>query len=175
MIDLLRLLAFQVGNEVSHSELATQLGIDYKTVARYLDLLEKAFVLFNLRGFSRNLRNEISKKSKYYFFDNGIRNAIVSNFNNLELRDDIGRLWENFLVIERLKTQEYKNIHANNYFWRTWEQKEIDWIEEKDGKIFGYEFKWGKKKGKAPKDFFETYKTAKFKSIDKNNYLDFLC
>lgn len=175
LIDLLRLLAFQVGNEVSHSELATQLGIDYKTVARYLDLLEKAFVLFNLRGFSRNLRNEISRRSKYFFYDNGIRNAIISNFNNLELRDDVGKLWENFLVIERLKTQEYKNIHANNYFWRTWEQKEIDWIEEKGGKIFGYEFKWGKKKEKKPKDFLENYKTAKFKLIDRNNYLDFLC
>lgn len=175
LIDLLRLLAFQVGNEVSHSELATQLGIDYKTVARYLDLLEKAFVLFNLRGFSRNLRNEISRRSKYFFYDNGIRNAIISNFNNLELRDDVGKLWENFLVIERLKTQEYKNIHANNYFWRTWEQKEIDWIEERGGGIFGYEFKWGRKKGKVPEDFLKAYKTAKFKSIDKNNYLDFLC
>lgn len=116
---MLRLLAFQIGGEVSLSELGQKLGIDYKTVARYLDLLEKTFVLYNLRGFSRNLRNEVTKKSKYYFLDNGIRNAIISNFNPLGLRDDIGKLWENFLIVERLKKQAYQPIYANNYFWRT--------------------------------------------------------
>lgn len=119
LLDLLRLLAFQIGSEVSLTELAQQLTIDYKTVARYLDLLEKAFVIFNLRGFSRNLRKEMTKKSKYYFYDVGIRNAIISNFNTFELRNDIGPLWENFLIIERIKKQAYQEIYANNYFWRT--------------------------------------------------------
>lgn len=174
LIDLLRLLAFQIGNEVSLTELAKQLGIDYKTVGRYLDLLEKSYIIFNLRSFSRNLRKEIAKKSKYYFYDNGVRNAIIQNYNNLELRDDVGKLWENFLVVERLKTQAYKNIHANNYFWRTWEQKEIDWIEEREGKLFAYEFKYSTDKIKIPNDFSNTYPDAKFQVINQNNYLDFL-
>ena len=142
LVDLLRLLAFQIGNEVSLTELGTRLGLDYKTVGRYLDLLEKSYVLYNLRGFSRNLRQEVSKKSKYYFLDLGIRNALISNFNTLDLRDDQGKLWENFLVSERLKTQAYLKINANNYFWRTHNGKEIDWIEEREGKLFGFEFKY---------------------------------
>lgn len=174
LLDLLRLLAFQVGNEVSLSELGSQVGLDYKTVARYLDLLEKSFVLFNLAGFARNLRKEITKKSKYYFYDNGIRNAIISNFNNLELRDDVGRLWENFLVSERLKTQAYKKIYANNYFWRTWEQKEIDWIEEREGKLFGFEFKFNEKLAKSTKDFQEIYPNSEIKTINKDNYFEFI-
>lgn len=172
--DLLRLLAFQIGNEVSLHELGTQLGIDYKTVGRYLDLLEKSFVIYNLRGFSRNLRKEISKKSKYYFYDNGIRNTLISNYNNLQLRDDVGKLWENFLVIERLKTQEYKEIPSNNYFWRTWDHQEIDWIEEREGKLFGYEFKFSEKKVKTPKEFKQTYANAVIDVVNKENYLDFL-
>lgn len=171
--DLLRLLAFQVGNEVSLNELALQTGIDIKTVARYLDLFEKSFVLYNLRGFSRNLRKEINQKSKYYFLDNGIRNAIISNFNELSLRDDVGKLWENFLVVERLKKQAYKKIYANNYFWRTWDQKEIDWVEEREGKLFAYEFKYSSAKSKRPKEFLDTYSNSKFATISKNNYLDF--
>lgn len=174
LVDLLRLLAFQVGNEVSLSELGNQLGIDYKTVARYLDLLEKSFVLFNLRGFSKNLRKEVTKKSKYFFYDNGIRNAIISNFNELEIRDDIGKLWENFLVSERLKAQAYKTIFANNYFWRTWEQKEIDWIEERGGKLFAFEFKWEGTGSKAGRDFLKIYPNSELKVINKENYLEFL-
>ncbi len=174
LLDFLRLLAFQVGNEISLSELGRQLGIDNKTVARYLDLFEKSFVLFNLRGFSRNLRKEITKKSKYYFWDNGVRNAIVANFNPLEIRDDIGKLWENFLVVERLKKQAYKKIYANNYFWRTWDQKEIDWIEEREGKLFGYEFKWKDKAAKVPKDWIENYPNSSFQVINPDNYLDFV-
>jgi predicted AAA+ superfamily ATPase len=170
----LRLIAFQIGNEVSLSELARQLGIDYKTVARYLDLLEKAFVIYNLRGFSRNLRKEITNKSKYYFYDNGIRNAIVSNFNSLILRDDQGRLWENFIFIERLKKQAYQNISANNYFWRTWDQKEIDFIEERDGKLYGYEFKWGNGRVKPPQEWLATYHQAEFQVINQENYFDFI-
>lgn len=174
LLDLLRLLAFQVGNEVSLSELGGKLGIDYKTVARYLDLFEKSFVLFNLRGYSRNLRNEITNKSKYFFYDNGIRNTLISNFNGLSLRDDIGKLWENFLIVERLKTQEYKGIYSNNYFWRTWEQKEVDWIEERDGELFGYEFKYSKEKVLFPKAFLSAYPKAKLEIVNREDYLKFL-
>jgi len=174
LLDLLRLIAFQVGSEVSLNEIAGQLGVDAKTISRYLDLFEKSYVVYNLRGFSRNLRKEVTKKSKYYFYDNGIRNAIIANFNSLELRDDVGKLWENFLFSERLKKQAYKNIHANNYFWRTWDQKEIDFIEEREGKLFGYEFKWNKKSTKAPKDWEETYPNSNFEIIDRENYLEFI-
>ncbi|MBU2494879.1 MAG: ATP-binding protein [Candidatus Omnitrophica bacterium] len=176
LLDLLRLLAFQIGNEVSLSELAAKVGIDYKTVGRYLDLLEKSFVIFNLRGFSRNLRKEITRKSKYYFYDNGIRNAVISNFNALELRDDVGKLWENFLVMERLKVQGYKNIISNNYFWRTWDQKEIDWIEEREGRIFGFEFKYSipEINQKIRGEFLKHYPTASVEVINTENYLDFL-
>lgn len=174
LIDLLRLLAFQIGSEVSLTELGMKLGIDYKTVARYINLLEKAFVLYAISGFSRNLRKEITRKNKYYFYDNGIRNAIISNFNDLEVRDDIGKLWENFLAAERLKIQKYKDIYANNYFWRTWGQQEIDWIEERGGKIHAYEFKWGKGEAEPPSDFSKSYPKAIFKTINQKNYLDFL-
>lgn len=174
LLDLLRLLAFQVGNEVSLSELGKQLGIDSKTVARYLDLFEKSFVLINLRGFSRNRRKEITSKSKYYFLDNGIRNAIIANFNPLDIRDDIGKLWENFLVVERLKKQAYDQIYSNNYFWRTWDQKEIDWVEERDGKLFGYEFKWKSKSRKSSKAWLENYPEASLEVINNENYLDFV-
>lgn len=174
LLNLLHLLAFQVGDEVSLNELGKSLGVDKKTVARYIDLLEKSFVLFSLSGYSRNLRKEITKKSKYYFYDNGIRNALISNFNELSLRNDVGQLWENFLAIERLKTQHYRQIPANNYFWRTWDQKEIDWIEEREGKLFAFEFKFSKAKVIPPKDFLEAYPNASFKTITQENYLDFL-
>lgn len=175
LLDLLKLLAFQVGNEVSLNELANTVKLDIKTVGRYLDLLEKAFVLINLRGFSRNLRKEVNKKSKYYFYDNGIRNAIISNFNDLKTRDDLGSLWENFLVVERFKKQAYKLIFANNYFWRTWDQKEIDFVEERGGKLFAYEFKYSpNKKEKKPKEFLDTYPESEFSIITPENYLDFI-
>lgn len=174
LLDLLRLIAFQTGSEVSLSELAQSVGIDYKTVARYLDLFEKSFVIYNLRGFSRNLRKEITKKSKYYFYDTGIRNAIISNFNGLELRNDTGALWENFLFMERLKKRAYQNIYANIYFWKTWDRKEIDLVEERDGKLFGYEFKWGNKKTRALKEWKKTYPEAEMEIINKENYLGFV-
>lgn len=175
LLDLLRLLAFQIGNEVSFNELGTQLGIDSKTIARYLDLFEKTFIIYNLRGFSRNLRKEVTKTSKYYFYDNGIRNAIISNFNPLNLRNDVGVLWENFLFMERLKKRQYKQIPANPYFWRTWDQKEIDLVEEREGKLFGYEFKWkSEKKIKAPKDWLTAYPEAQYQVIDKDNFLEFV-
>lgn len=174
IVNLLKLLAFQIGSEVSLNELATQLGVDSKTVARYLDLLEKTFIITKLGGFSRNLRKEVTDKYKYYFWDNGIRNALVSQFNNLEDRNDIGQLWENFIVIERLKKLSYDNIYGNRYFWRTYDQKEIDLIEERDGKLFAYEIKWSSKKIKLPTEFMEIYENVSFEIINRDNYLDFL-
>jgi len=172
--DLVRLIALQIGNEVSLNELARALGIDRKTVARYLDLLEKSFILYNLRGYSRNLRKEVTKKSKYYFYDTGVRNAIISNFNDLSHRDDVGALWENFMVIERLKTRSYKNISANDYFWRTWDQNEVDFVEEREGKLFGCEFKWKKQNTKEPKIWRKTYPEADYEVITPLNYLEIL-
>ena len=174
ILDLLRLIAFQIGHEVSLHEIGKCLGLSKNTVARYLDLLEKSFVLINIRGFSRNLRKEITKTSRYYFFDNGVRNALIGNFNFLNSRNDQGQLWENFLFIERLKKQHYHKIYANNFFWRTWDQKEIDMVEEREGKLYGYEFKYGKKKVKPPKDWLETYGNASFEVINQDNYFDFI-
>jgi len=172
--DLLTLLAFQVGREVSLNELANNLNITKETVRTYLNLLEEVFVIYNLRGFSRNLRKEITKTSKYYFYDNGIRNAIIGQFNALDKRNDIGELWENYVIAERIKKQKYKGIFSNNYFWRTYEQKEIDWIEEREGKLFAYEMKWSNTKTKPPKDFINTYKNSEFHTINKENYLEFI-
>ncbi|MEI6436675.1 MAG: ATP-binding protein [Bacteroidota bacterium] len=174
LLDLLRLLAFQVGNQVSLSELANNLHIDYKTVARYIDLFEKSFILFSLGGYSGNLRSEITRKCKYYFYDNGIRNALISNFNPLEMRNDAGALWENFLFMERLKMRSYKNIHTNIFFWRNYDQKEIDLIEEREGKLFAYEFKWGTKSVKPPRKWIEEYTGSDFEVINRENYLDFI-
>jgi len=174
IIELLQLLAFQIGHEVSYNELSLKLEIAKKTVERYLDLLEQAFVIFRVCGFSRNLRKEVTKNCRYYFYDNGVRNALINNFNPLNLRDDIGMLWENYIVMERIKKQEYKKIYSNNYFWRTYDQKEIDWIEEREGKLFGYEIKWGKKIPKAPKIWLDTYHEASWQAINQENYLDFI-
>jgi uncharacterized protein len=174
ILNLLRLLAFQVGNEVSLNELGRQLGLDHKTVNRYLDLLEKSFIIYNLRGFSRNLRKEITKKSKYYFYDNGIRNAIISNFNSLEQRNDQGLLWENFIYMERRKKRDYHNIMANDYFWRTWQQQEIDLIEEREGSLFAYEFKFNADSVKPPTQWVKNYPNSTFTVINKQNYLEFV-
>lgn len=172
--DLLTLLAFQVGKEVSLSELGNNLDLHANTVYRYLDLMEKSFIIVNVRGFSRNLRKEIAKTSRYYFYDNGARNALINNFNPFDLREDTGALWENFIVMERLKKQAYEPIISNNYFWRTYNQKEIDWVEEREGKLFGYEIKWGDKKIKEPKLWRETYENAEYKVINQENYLEFI-
>ena len=174
ILDLLRLIAFQIGKEVSLQELGQTLGMSRATVERYLDLLEKTFVLINLRGFSRNLRSEISKTSRYYFYDVGIRNAVIDNFNPLNTRDDVGALWENFIFMERLKKRSYQKIYANMYFWRTWQQQEIDLVEERDGKIFGYEIKFSDKKTKTPTQWTKAYPQASFETIHKSNYLDFI-
>ncbi|MGE5602850.1 MAG: ATP-binding protein, partial [Nitrososphaerales archaeon] len=142
IVDLLRLLAFQIGQEVAVSELATTLGINRATVERYLDLLEKVFVIFRVGGLSRNLRKEISKTVRYFFYDNGVRNSLIQNFNPLRLRNDVGQLWENYLMVERRKANEYAGRQPNVYFWRTYDQKELDYVEERGGVLRGYEFKW---------------------------------
>lgn len=176
LLDLLKLLAFQVGQEVSYNELANHLRIDIKTVIRYLDLLVKTFVIMPLYGFSRNLRSEITKKNKYYFLDNGIRNGVISQFNELKVRNDTGQLFENFVCMERLKKKAYENIYGNTYFWRTYEQQEIDLIEEIDAKLCGYEIKWsGTKKVKAPKQWKIHYPESLFSVITPDNYLGFVC
>ena len=171
---LLQMIALQVGKEVSYAELGAGLGMSKNTIERYLDLLEKAFVIQKLSGFSRNLRSEITKNSRYYFLDNGIRNALINNFNPLDLRNDVGSLWESYLVMERLKRQEYLLVHANNYFWRTYSQKEIDFVEEREGKLFGYEMKWGAVRAKAPKGWLENYPNATWQAIDRQNYLELI-
>ncbi len=174
IIEILSLLAFQIGSTVSVNEIGKAIGMNTRTVEKYLDLLEKVFVLKRLGGFSRNLRKEISKGSKYYFWDNGIRNAIINNFNELNLRNDTGALWENYLVIERLKKQQYTKIFSNNYFWRTYDQKEVDFVEERDGRLFGFEFKWAKGKVTPPAIWLETYPEASFEAINPTNYLPFI-
>ena len=173
--DLLKLLAFQVGSEISYNELATSLGVNARTVQHHLDLLEKAFVLHRLGGFSRNLRKEVTQKAKYYFYDNGLRNAVIAQFNRLDQRDDVGQLWENFLVIERLKRQAYTFKVANLYFWRTYDQQEIDWVEEHEGKLDGFEFKWSEHASSAPpKDWLGNYAEATYTVINRDNYQEFL-
>ena len=175
LLDLLKLLAFQVGSEVSLSELGTQVGVDTKTIQRYLDLLEKSFVILRLGGFSRNLRQEVTNKIKVYFLDNGIRNAVIAQFNGLDQRNDIGSLWENFILMERMKNRAYQSIYANVYFWRTYDQQKIDLVEERDGKLFGYEFKWAQSKIiSAPRNWVSTYPQAEFKVINPENYQNFI-
>ncbi len=171
---LLQLIAFQIGKEVSYTELAGNLGMSKNTAERYLDLLEKAFVLQKLSGFSRNMRSEITKNCRYYFLDNGIRNALINNFNPLQLRNDAGELWENYLVMERLKRQEYLGHTANNYFWRTYRQQELDFVEEREGRLFGYEMKWGKANVKPPTEWQAAYPEAAFALVNRENYLQFI-
>ncbi len=175
LINLLKLLAFQVGKEVSMHELGRQLEMSKNTVERYLDLLSNVFVIYKLPGFSRNLRKEISKSSKWYFYDNGIRNVLISNLNPLVLRNDIGELWENYLLSERIKFQNYSGMLVSNYFWRTYHQQEIDWVEERGGKLYAYEIKWkADKKIKGPSAWTEGYPKEKFEIITSQNYLEWI-
>ena len=175
IISLLRLVAFQIGHEVSIHELGQQLGVGKNTVDRYLDLLTKVFVLHRVKAFSKNQRKEISKSSRWYFLDNGIRNALIANTNPLALRNDLGALWENYLVTERLKYQSYNQMLVNNYFWRTYNQQEIDWVEERGGNIHGYEFKWnGNKSRGAPSAWRNFYPEASFDTVHQHNYLYFI-
>lgn len=175
IFDLLKMLALQIGNEVSLNELANNLDIDIKTVNKYIDLLEKTFIIIRVGALSRNLRSEIVHKQKYYFMDTGVRNALINQFNGLDSRADIGALWENFIVIERLKKRSYQNIYCNWYFWRTYAQQEVDLVEEKDGKLIAYECKWSSKKQvRPPKEWLEAYPEAGFKVVTPENYLDFI-
>jgi predicted AAA+ superfamily ATPase len=176
LISLLRLLAFQIGQEVSLSELATSLGLGRPTIERYLDLLEKSFVIFRVGGFSRNLRKEVTKNARYYFYDNGIRNSLVQNFNPLHLRQDVGQLWENYLMMERRKANQVASRSANAYFWRTYDQKEIDYIEERGGTLHGYEFKWGGKPmpRKTSGEFLQAYPGSELATIHPDNFEAFV-
>ena len=175
LVKLLQALAFQVGSQVSYNELAQLCGLDSKTVEKYVVLLEQSYVIFRLNSFSRNLRNELKTSKKIYFYDNGIRNALIANFNQIEGRADRGALWENFLISERKKFLEYNRLWGNSWFWRTKEQKEIDWVEERDGKIIGYEFKWNPdQKVKIPRLFLDSYENSDFRVIHRDNCDSFL-
>jgi predicted AAA+ superfamily ATPase len=175
ILDLLKLIAFQVGQEVSLQELARQLGISKNTVESYLDLLSKVFVIYKVPGFSKNLRKEITKSNRWYFHDNGIRNGIIGNFTRLETRTDVGALWENYLASELVKYQNYTKKAVNNFFWRTYDQQELDWLEEENGNLKGFEFKWNEnRKAKIPTAFAKAYPEATFEVINKQNYLDFI-
>ncbi len=171
---LLQALAYQMGSEVSYNELAQLLHVNKETISNYIQLLEKVHVVFRLNPLSRNLRNEIKKNRKIYFYDNGIRNAVISAYNDIDLRNDKGALWKNFLISERIKYLHYHKIYGNYYFWRTKQQQEVDWVEERNLAIDGYEFKWtNKKKIRFPKSFVEMY-DAKTHVIDRDNFTDFV-
>jgi uncharacterized protein len=172
--DLLRLLALQVGKEVSLDELGKQLQMSKNTVEKYLDLCSKVFIVKKIEAYSRNLRKEITKSSRWYFWDLGVRNAIINDFRPIALRQDIGSLWENYLISERLKLLKYNNSLQETYFWRTYDQQEVDWLEYADGKISAYEFKWTDVKAKVPKAFIEAYPEATFTVVSRDNYLDFI-
>lgn len=173
---LLVALALQMGSEVSYNELAQTIGSDSKTVEKYIDLLEKCFIIFRLQTFSRNLRNELKKSRKIFFYDNGVRNAILQNFTPLALRNDTGALWENFFISERLKANHYAGRYAKSYFWRTKSQQEIDYIEEMDGTFRAFELKWNPKKANAaiPASFMQAYSVAEAAVVTPDNYLDYL-
>jgi hypothetical protein len=175
IIDLLRLVAFQIGHEVSIDELAMNLkGISRNTIESYLDLLSKVFIIYPVKGFSRNLRKEISKSNRWYFYDNGIRNALIRNYNPLNLRNDTGQLWENYLMAERMKVNAYLKRRVNTYYWRTYDQQEIDLIEESGTNLAAFELKWNKNKVKIPTAWKNNYNDAAFEVIHKDNYLPFV-
>lgn len=175
LLNLVKLLAFQIGQLVSFNELATQLHIDVKTVARYLDLLEKSFVLCKLGGLSSNLRNEVTAKHKYYFLDLGVRNVVIAHFNRLDMRSDVGQLWENFIFIERLKKTTYQGFYGRRYFWRTYQGQEVDFVEEIEQQLSGFETKWSPtKKVTALSGWIEHYPQAAFNVITPENYLEFI-
>jgi len=175
LIKLLQGLAYQIGSQVSYNELSQLTGLDAKTVEKYIEVLEQTYIVFRLGSFSRNLRSELKKSRKIYFYDNGIRNALIANFNQVELRTDVGALWENFMVSERMKFTHYAQKWPNSWYWRTKEQKEIDYIEEQEGVLTAFEFKWNPDaKHKTPKLFLETYPGSEFRIIHQDNLEDFL-
>jgi predicted AAA+ superfamily ATPase len=175
LVKLLQALAFQVGSQVSYHELAQVCGLDGKTIEKYMMLLEQSYIIFRLTSFSRNLRNELKKSRKIYFYDNGIRNALIANFNQIENRTDIGALWENYLVSERVKYLAYQQKWVNHWYWRTTEQQEIDYLEEENGKLTAYEFKWNPTaKVSIPNAFKQTYPLAEINIIHRENFYEFL-
>ena len=174
LLGLLRLLAYQIGSEASMNELANNLRMDVKTIGRYLDLLEKSFIIFSLGGFNRSLRNEVTSKRKYYFYDTGIRNAIINAFNPMDMRNDKGALWENWIMMERLKKKVYQSIFSNDFFWRTYARHEIDLIEEREGKLYAYEFKWKDKAHKTPKEWTSNYPGVPVEFITSENFFPFI-
>lgn len=171
---LLQALALQIGNEVSYTELAQLLGIDKQTVAAYIRILEQAFVVFTLKPFSRNLRNELKKMRKIYFYDTGIRNAVINNLNPVNLRNDVGALWENFLIAERYKFLANRGLDCQKWFWRTHQGKEIDYLEESGGILNGYEIKWQEDKYREPKEFVSAYPKSRIKLINQKNIWEFI-
>ncbi len=172
---LLQALALQLGNEVSYNELAQLLQVDRATVEKYIDLLEKTFVIFKLQALNSNQRNEIKNSRKIYFYDNGIRNAILQNFSPISLRNDVGALWENFLITERMKKHSYKHTFGFQYFWRTYSGQELDYVEKANDTYHAFEFKWNeKKKAKFPESFQKSYQNATFSTIHRKNFDDFL-
>jgi predicted AAA+ superfamily ATPase len=171
---LVQAIAYQVGQEVVYKEVGDLVGLDPKTVSNYVDILEKAYVLFRLPAFSKNVRNEIKKNQKIYFYDNGVRNAVINNFRPIKSREDVGALWENFLISERLKLQNNNKIRANRYFWRTKQQQEVDYVEELNGVVYGFEFKWNpKRRIHFPKTFTKNY-DATIMGVNRENFRDFL-
>ncbi|MFN9711149.1 MAG: ATP-binding protein, partial [Bacteroidota bacterium] len=175
IIKLLQALAYQVGSQVSYNELSNLIALDIKTIEKYINLLEQAFIIFRVGSFSRNLRSELKKSRKIYFYDNGIRNALIANFTQIETRADLGALWENFLMSERKKYLEYHSKWVNTWYWRTKEQQELDYLEEEDGKLSAYEFKWNAKaKNKPPKVFLNIYPDSKYNIIHSGNVEEFL-
>jgi len=174
VVNLLRLVAFQIGHDISYSEMASRLQVNVRTVQRYLNILEKMFIIFSLSGFSRNMRNEYTKTPRYYFWDNGIRNSLISNLNPIHIRNDYGQLWENYCIAERQKFLSFNKIYANRFFWRTYTQKEIDYLEERDGILHAYEMKYSGRSAKVPSAFIQNYPDSEFNEINRDNFLSFL-
>lgn len=175
LLRLLQALAFQIGGQVSLAELGARLGMSRATVERYLDLLEKSYVVYSRIGFSRNLRKEIAKSRRYYFYDNGVRNGLIDNFNRLALRDDAGALWENYVMVERLKHNLYTGPPPASYFWRTYDRQEIDLVEERGGRLHGAEMKWSpRSRVRPPRAWRKAYPDSAFRVVDRDHYLDFI-
>ncbi len=175
ILNLLRLVAFQVGGELSYNEIGAQLSMSKNTVEKYLDLLSKVYVLHSVNAFSRNLRKEIAKGKKWYFYDNGLRNILIGNMNPVAVRDDVGKLWENYIISERIKFQKYRRMLVYNYFWRTYDQQEIDWVEDRGGQLHAYEFKWSpNKRVKEPVAWKKGYENTVFEVIHRDNYLSWI-
>ena len=174
VLNLLRLIAFQIGHDISYSEIASRLHVNVRTIQRYLNILEKMYIIFSLSGFSRNMRNEYTKTPRYYFWDNGIRNSLISNLNPIHIRNDSGQLWENYCIAERQKFLSYNRISANRFFWRTYTQKEIDYLEERDGMLYAYEMKYSGKNVKVPASFIQHYPDSEFIEINRDNFLSLL-